>query len=385
MEGQASLKEAFVSEIYREGHAKKVSLLMALFILLIVASVYSVTAGSASISISDIGLSLGHALIAFINGIFTFIGHYIPFSFRLDPAAMEPGSSIAESIVVNMRMPRILLAILTGISLAVAGAVMQGILRNPLVSPFTLGLASASSFGAALAIVFGAGLSAMLMIGDDYVIVISAFAFGLLSMFLIYGISRMRGTSQATLILAGVVIGYIFQAGVLVFQYLSNNERLKDIVMWLMGGMWSASWDTILILAPITFICVLLLSLISWDLNALSAGDDIAKSLGIRVERLRLICLFLTTLIASSCLAFTGVIGFIGLMAPHICRMLIGNDYRYLIPCSALTGAVILLVSDTFARTMVSPIELPVGIIMYIIGGIFFLFLILRGKDSHIY
>jgi len=262
---------------------------------------------------------------------------------------------------------------------------MQGILRNPLVSPFTLGLASASSFGAALAIVFGAGVSAALMVSDDYVIVVSAFVFGLMSMFLIYGISRMRGTSQATLILAGVVIGYIFQAGVLVFQYLSNNERLKDIVMWLMGGMWSANWDTILILAPITLICVLLLSLISWDLNALSAGDDIAKSLGIKVERLRLICLFLTTLIASSCLAFTGVIGFIGLMAPHICRMLIGNDYRYLIPCSALTGAIILLVSDTFARTIVSPIELPVGIIMYIIGGTFFLFLILRGKDSHIY
>ncbi|BAI61862.1 putative iron compound ABC transporter permease protein [Methanocella paludicola SANAE] len=385
MEGQASLKEAFVSEIYREGHAKKVSLLIALFILLVVASIYSVTAGSASISISDVGLSIGHAFIAFINGIFTFVDNYIPFSFRLDASAMQPGSSIAESIVVNMRLPRILLAILTGISLAVAGAVMQGILRNPLVSPFTLGLASASSFGAALAIVFGAGLSAMMMISDDYVIVISAFAFGLLSMFLIYGISRMRGTGQATLILAGVVIGYIFQAGVLVFQYLSNNERLKDIVMWLMGGMWSANWDTIVILAPITLICVLLLSLISWDLNALSAGDDIAKSLGIRVERLRLICLFLTTLIASSCLAFTGVIGFIGLMAPHICRMLIGNDYRYLLPCSALTGAIILLVSDTFARTIVSPIELPVGIIMYIIGGIFFLFLILRGKESHIY
>jgi len=385
MESQASLKEAFVSEIYREGHAKKVALLAALFILLVVASVYSVTAGSASISVGDVGLAIGNAVILFINGIFSFIGQYVPFGFRFNPMALSPGSSIASAIVVNMRIPRILLAILTGISLAVAGAVMQGILRNPLVSPFTLGLASAASFGAAVAIVFGAGLAAMLMLSYDWLIVLSAFACGLLSMGLIYGVSRMRGTSQATLVLSGVVVGYIFQAGVLVFQYISDNEKLKDIVVWLMGGMWSASWDTIVILAPITFVCVLLLSMISWDLNALSAGDEIAKSLGIRVERLRLICLFITTLIASSCLAFTGVIGFIGLMAPHICRMLIGNDYRYLIPCSALMGAIILLVSDTFARTIMSPIEIPVGIIMYIIGGIFFLYLILRGREAHIY
>jgi iron complex transport system permease protein len=152
-----------------------------------------------------------------------------------------------------------------------------------------------------------------------------------------------------------------------------------------MGGMWSANWDTILILAPITLFCMVAMGLMAWSLNALSAGDDIAKSLGIRVERLRLICLFLTTLAASSCLAFTGVIGFIGLMAPHICRMLIGNDYRYLIPCSAMLGAIILMVSDTFARTIMSPIEIPVGIIMYIVGGVFFLYLIIRGKESHIY
>jgi iron complex transport system permease protein len=284
-----------------------------------------------------------------------------------------------------MRMPRILLAILTGVCLAVAGAVMQGILRNPLVSPFTLGLASASSFGAAITIVFGASLAAMLFISLDYLIVIDAFAFGCLSMLLIYGVSRMKGTSQATLVLSGVVIGYIFQAGVLVFQYISDNEKLKDMTLWLMGGMWGADWGAILILLPITLICVTLMGLMAWNLNALSAGDDIARSLGIKVERLRLFCLLATTLAASSCLAFTGVIGFIGLMAPHICRMLIGNDYRYLIPCSALAGGLILMVSDTFARTIMSPIEIPVGIIMYIIGGIFFLYLILKGRESHIY
>jgi iron complex transport system permease protein len=379
---QATAREAFVSEIYREGYAKKVGLLMVLFLLLIAVAVYSITAGSASISLEDVALSLGGAIVNIINGVLAFVDQYIHIGYRLE--AITPNSDIASVIVVDMRMPRILLAIMTGLSLAVAGAVMQGILRNPLVSPFTLGLASASSFGAALMIVLGTSI-ALPFITGDHAVVISAFLCGCLSMLIIYGVSRMRGTSQATLILSGVVIGYIFQAGVLILKYISNNEKLKELVVWLMGGMWSANWDTILILTPITLFCMFVMGLMAWDLNALSAGDDIAKSLGIKVERLRLICLFMTTLAASSCLAFTGVIGFIGLMAPHICRMLIGNDYRYLIPCSALMGAIILMVSDTFARTIMSPIEIPVGIIMYIIGGVFFLYLILRGKESHIY
>ncbi len=275
---------------------------------------------------------------------------------------------------------------LTGMCLAVAGAVMQGVLRNPLVSPFTLGLASAASFGAAITIVLGTGILGMFIAdGSNYDIVLNAFLFGLLSMLLIYGISRARGTSQSTLILAGVVLGYIFQAGVIILKYVSNNDKLKDLELWLMGGMWGASWNAILILLPIVIICVILLALKAWDLNALSAGDEIARNLGIRVERLRLYCLLLATIAASSCLAFTGVIGFIGLMAPHICRMLIGNDHRYLIPCSAIMGGLILLVSDTFARTVFSPLEIPVGIIMYIIGGVFFLYLILKGRESHIY
>jgi iron complex transport system permease protein len=382
---EAECEERPASEIYNENHFRKSALLAALFAILVIASAFAASVGSAGVSLEDVLLSVCHATIGLINGALGFIERFLPFSFKLDPSICTPHSDIAEVIVVNMRLPRILLAILTGISLAVAGAVMQGILRNPLVSPFTLGLASAASFGAAVTIVFGGGLAAMLMVDSSYLIIASAFVFGMASMLLIYGVSRMRGTSQATLILAGVVIGYIFQAGVLVLQYVSNNEKLKDVVVWLMGGMWSANWNTDVILFPITFICGMAMAAMAWNLNALSAGDDIAKSLGIRVERLRLFCLFVITLMASSCLAFTGVIGFIGLMAPHICRMLIGNDYRYLIPCSALMGAIILMVSDTFARIIMSPVEIPVGIIMYIIGGIFFLYLILRGKESHIY
>jgi iron complex transport system permease protein len=168
-------------------------------------------------------------------------------------------------------------------------------------------------------------------------------------------------------------------------KYISSNDRLRDLVVWLMGGMWGASWNAVIILTPLCLGCFIVLELMAWDLNTLASGDDVAKSMGINVERLRLTGLMIATFAASCCLAFTGIIGFIGLMAPHICRMLIGNDHRYLIPCSALLGASILLISDTVARTIASPVEIPVGIIMYLIGGFFFLFLILRGRGRGLY
>ena len=368
-----------VEDIYWRSYSKRVAFLFVVLALLFAALLVSASVGTASISIPDVFLSITHSLSEKTAS--------VPVIGVLLAAFGKPAAGYAEVIVVNMRLPRILLAILTGASLAVAGAVMQGTLRNPLVSPFTLGLASAASLGAAITIVTGFGmLSFVLPALGSYDVILNAFVCGLLSMLLIYGIARLRGTSQATLILAGVVLGYIFQAGVLALTYLSNNDRLKDLELWLMGGLnGGITWNAILLLFVITSVCFVLLWQRSWDLNALSAGDEIAKNLGISVERLRLYCLLIATIAASSCLAFTGVIGFIGLMAPHICRMLIGNDHRYLIPGSALMGGLILLVSDTFARTIMSPIEIPVGIVMYIIGGIFFLFLILRGRESHIY
>ncbi|MCD1295708.1 iron ABC transporter permease [Methanocella sp. CWC-04] len=364
--GKKNLQVQHVVDLYKESHLKRVVLLIVILAVLVFTSLYAISAGTANISIEDVFLSIAHSIFPDL-----FAG---------------PDNEFASIIVLNMRLPRILLAIFTGVSLAVAGAVMQGTLRNPLVSPFTLGLASAASFGAAMTIVMGTGILGLFMAGmGNYDIIFNAFLFGCFSMLIIYAIARVKGTSQATLILAGVVIGYIFQAGVLILKYSSNNEKLKELVVWLMGGMWGANWNAVIIVSIITTICVILLWLMAWRLNALSAGDEIAKNLGINVEGTRLFCLMIATMAASSCLAFTGVIGFIGLMAPHICRMLIGNDHRFLVPCAALMGGLILLISDTFARTIMSPIEIPVGIIMYILGGVFFLYLLLRGRESHIY
>lgn len=350
--------------LYLCGKKHKLIILFSLLVLLFMTSIYALNSGSYHLSFDRICTILYQAMV--------------------NPGLLE-GTLSEKIVIIDFRLPRALLAIFTGISLAIAGCVMQALLRNPLVSPFTLGLSSAASFGAAIAIVFGGMF--MTFIPEEFqngVIILCAFLLGWLSVLIIYAISKMKGSSSATLILAGVVIGYIFTAGVMILKYQTNDEKLREITLWLMGGMWGANWGAVIIIAPITLLCLLYLESLAWDLNSLSAGDDIAKNLGVNVNRLRIKGLFISTLAASACLAFTGIIGFIGLMGPHIGRMLIGNDNRYLIPCSALLGALILLISDTAARTIMDPVEIPVGVIMYVIGGIFFLFLILRGKHRMI-
>lgn len=386
-------KEDSILEFYTLERTKKTLTLIILAIFLSMAVLYAGSVGSASLTITDVFLSLGNGLIGLINGLLDFISGVatldVIHGHRVDPSLFLPNSDIAGPIVLSIRLPRILLAILTGISLAVAGAVMQGTLRNPLVSPFTLGLSSAASFGAALAIVTGPGIfgplfGSIFLSNQNSFIVFFAFFFGFMSMLLIYAITRIND-DQSTLVLAGVVIGYLFSAGLMILQYTTNNEKLRDIAVWLMGGMWGANWRSVLILIPVVLIGFSLLALKAWDLNAIYAGDEVAKNLGVDVEGTRLYCLLIATFIASCCLAFTGVIGFIGLMAPHISRMLIGNDYRYVIFCSGLIGALILLLSDTFARTIMSPVDLPVGIVLYVIGGVFFLYLVLNGRKSRLY
>jgi len=335
-----------------------------LVLLLLLACFVGFTSGSAKVSVGQVIGVFGNELLP-----------------RLFPASPDP---MARAVVVDIRLPRVLLAVLTGFALACAGTVMQGLLRNPLVSPFTLGLSSAASFGAAVAIVLLPATFVVPFLGSGAAIVLSAFLAGWLAMLLVIGIARHATTGEATLILAGVVIGYIFEAGVMLLKYLTDSDRLRDIVVWLMGGMWGANLGAVAIVLPVTAACFLLLLAGAWDLNTLSAGDDVARAMGMNVGRFRTTGLLLSTLMASCCIAFTGVIGFIGLMAPHICRILVGGDHRYLIPAASLLGAVILLVSDTIARTIMSPVEIPVGVLMYIIGGAFFIILILQGGSRHL-
>lgn len=303
----------------------------------------------------------------------------------------DPSEPYYTRIILNIRMPRILLCTLTGASLGIAGAVMQGLLRNPLVSPFTLGVSTAASFGAAIAIVFGTTLlgsnyyHAFSVLGQDITVdelfkTVSSFVFGLLSITIVLALTRKAQVSRSTLILSGVIISYIFQAGLMFMKYISDDTQLRDITMWMMGGLSGVSWGTIYLLLPIVLVCGIYLEKLAIDINTLSSGDDVAANLGVDVEKLRRNGLIVSTLMTSICIAFTGTIGFVGLMAPHICRRIIGNDARYLFPASALFGALILLVSDIFSRLIMRPSELPVGIVMYVIGGAFFIYLVFGKK-----
>lgn len=348
---------------------KKLVFILSVLAALILVSAISLSIGSVDISLWDVVLSVLHSI--------------------LPDSVPPPSRDYYQDIVINGRMPRLSLVVLTGVGLATAGSIMQGLLRNPLVSPFTLGISTAASFGAAMTLVFGASIFGPVFyskIGTgivsftfrDFGVILASFMFGLTSIFAVLVLTRKEHTSRSTVILAGVVISYLFQAGVSFLKYLSNDSALRDITYWLMGGMWNATWGAVIILVPLVTVCVIYLESLTVDINAMSSGDDVATNLGINVKSLRIKGLIVSALVTSACISFTGVIGFIGLMAPHICRMVIGNDYRYVLPASALMGALVLMISDTVARTIIRPSELPVGIIMYIIGGIFFLWMISR-------
>jgi iron complex transport system permease protein len=275
-------------------------------------------------------------------------------------------SQTTQAIVLNLRLPRIILAILAGAGLAAAGATMQGTLRNPLVSSYVLGISSAAGFGAALAIVFGVSV---LSIFGGYIVIVNAFLFSVLAMGIVFMIARVRGMSSETVILIGVAVGFLFSALLSLIQYVAPQyQAINAIVFWLMGSLTSATWQSILVVLPIVVVTVLLMTQQSWNINVMSMGEDVATSLGINSKRVLTTNMVLETVATASIIAFTGVIGFVDLIAPHIARLIIGNDHRFLIPCSALVGAFLLLCSDTVARLVLAPTELPVGIVTSLLG-----------------
>jgi iron complex transport system permease protein len=284
-------------------------------------------------------------------------------------------TSYANTIVWGLRLDRILMGILSGMGLAIAGAAMQGILKNPLASEFTLGVSSAAGFGAALAIVLGAGF-----VGGEYLVIGNAFIFTLIASFTVYGLAKYKGITPETLILAGIAIMYLFSAMTSFLQYVGHAEQVQEVVFWMMGSLGKSSWEKAGIISAILAVCLPYLIIKSWDINALGAGDETAKSLGVNVERTRVISMVLVSLITASIICFTGTIGFVGLVAPHITRMVIGGDHRFLLPGSALVGALLLLGADTLARTILAPVILPVGIMTSFLGVPFFVYLFMKRR-----
>jgi iron complex transport system permease protein len=270
------------------------------------------------------------------------------------------------------------MAIVAGMGFAIAGTEMQGILRNPLASPFTLGIASGAGFGAALAILVGAGI-----VAGKYLVIGNAFLFALVPTFVILGLTHYKRATPETMILAGIAMLYIFSAATSLLMYFSKDEAVKEAYFWMVGDLVRASWSTFFCVFIMLACLIPVLMWKSWDINVMGAGDETAKSLGVNVERSRILILLIASLMTAGIVCFTGTIGFIGLVAPHMCRMVIGGDNRFLIPASGLFGAALLLAADTVARTIMAPIILPVGVITAFMGGPLFLYLIMRRKSEY--
>ncbi len=352
------------NSIYARVIAKRVTLLIIMTVILILVIGYSITLGVAQIGITE---AYG-VIIKRITGIS--IGEYTAFM---------------TGIVLNIRLPRVLLGLITGLSLGASGTVMQSLLRNPLASPYTLGISSGASLGAGIAIVMGSlifGSEIMAQYGS-WVVIVGAFLMGLFTIFIINIISSLKKGGAATLILAGVALSYLYSAGISFLKYTSDHDELKELTVWLMGGLYRADWIDVIVLTPLMIICFIIMMKLAWDINTLNAGEEVASNLGINVKSLRKKGSIIVALLASSVVAFTGIIGFIGLVAPHLCRMIFGNDNRFLIVASGLMGAIILVVADTIARLIISPTELPVGIITSIIGAPFFLYMLIRRKKDY--
>jgi iron complex transport system permease protein len=340
---------------YQKFIGRKMLFLFSLILGIIALAGYAATQGSADISVMNVYTAI--------------LAKFLPGTFQT--------TWFSDTIVWGLRLHRILLAIVGGIGLAIAGAVMQGILKNPLASPFTLGISSAAGFGAALAIVMGAGF-----VGGEWLIIGNAFVFTLLASSAVYGLAKYKGITPETMILAGIAIMYLFQAMTSFLQYVGHAEQVQEVVFWMMGSLGRSSWDKVWIVSGVIAICFPYLLLKSWDINAMGTGDETAKSLGVNVEKTRVICMMLVSLITAAVICFTGTIGFIGLVSPHITRMVIGGDHRFLLPASALVGALLLLGADTLARTILAPVILPVGIMTAFLGVPFFVYLFMRRKKE---
>jgi len=292
--------------------------------------------------------------------------------FKESFAALFQDSGLAHAIIWKLRLPRIVMAIIVGCGLALAGTVFQAILRNPLASPYTLGIGWSAGFGAVMAIVFGAGLY------NEYLIAGNAFFFALLSSFLILGIAKLKRATPETMILAGIAIMFLFSSLSSLFQYMGTMEEVHEIVFWFFGSLSKVGWKEISMASIMILIPIPVLLKWSWDFNLLAAGDESAKALGVNVEAIRMLGVVLASLVTAGAICFTGVIGFVGLVSPHITRMVIGGDHRFLLPASALVGAVLVLTADILGRALWAPQVIPIGIVTSFVGVPFFFYLLMK-------
>jgi len=347
-----------LKRLYLKGKNRKILAILSIFLVLLIIIVISVSLGAGSPRFNE-------AIQVILSKLFPFLG-------------FDPGPQITQTIIFEIRLPRVVLAVIAGAGLAASGVAMQGVLKNPLVSPYILGISSGAGFGAALAIALGIGVVTQY---GGYIVVANAFVFSILAMLMVYGIARLRGVTPESVILAGVAVGYLFSAMLSLIQFIApEHAAVRAVVFWLLGGLSTATWESILIVLPIVLVAMALIMRHSWDMNVMSLGEEVAMSIGVNSKQVIVMCMALATLVTASIVSFTGVIGFICLVSPHISRMMIGSDHRFLLPCSIVLGACLLLCADTLARLVLMPSEVPVGIVTALIGVPFFLYLLLSRR-----
>ena len=342
----SKLEHNGIDELYRKNKIKSISFLVILGIVLLLAVLLSLRAGSYETPMGEL-----------VKGIFG-----------------RSSDRKINIVVQNNRLPRIITALLAGGGLGLAGCVLQAVLRNPLASASTLGVSQGATFGAAFAIVV-LGLGA----NDQLGIPLCAFLGSVAVALVILGLSKFRQVSPEGIVLAGVAISSMFTGATTLIQYFADEVELSTLVFWTFGDLGSTGWKDLGGMGAIVAVLCGYCYWCRWDFNALLSGEETAISLGINVKRLTLVGMVLCCLCSSVVVSNVGLISFIGLVAPHIVRMVVGNNHIYLIPGSVLGGAALLLLGDLFARTVISPVILPIGAITSFLGGPLFLYLLFKG------
>lgn len=299
---------------------------------------------------------------------------------RYFDGTIDGGADAAmNKIILLLRLPRVLLAIIAGAGLALAGALMQSVTRNYLVSPFTLGISAAAALGASLCIVLAAGTA----MDSDLGIITSAFLLSSACGIIVYGIARRSDLSPTTIVLVGIALNYLFSALTATLEFFAQEHKLAAVIQWTFGSLHRASWEYVAIGGVIVTLGLVAALFYALPLNVMAVSEDeTARSLGVNPARLRTIAGLVAVLMTATIISFTGVIGFVGLIAPHMARFLIGTDHRFYLPFTAVLGAALLLVSDMVGKLILYPVTIPVGIVISFLGVPLFIHLILRRGRS---
>lgn len=323
-------------------------------------------------------VAVGHGAMAVSPGqVLAILGERLGLTLPVDYSRQQ------EAVLLTIRLPRVLLALLVGGGLAVAGAAMQALFRNPLADPGLVGVSSGSALAAVAVIVLGTSWLPALAPADGFGLPLAAFLGGLLATTLIYHLATSAGrTDVATLLLAGIAINAMAMAGTGLLTYMADDQQLRTLTFWTMGSLGGATWSSVGICAPFIVLAALAILRLRRTLNLLLLGEAEALHLGVAIDRVKRWLVVWVALLVGTAVAVSGIIGFVGLVVPHLLRLLLGPDHRHLLPGCVLLGAGLLLAADLLARTVVAPAELPIGIVTALVGGPFFVWLLLRQRRA---